>query len=103
MNQKIKSMKNNTATIKGDLPIKVIKMFGFKLSVPLSNIYRRCLKNGEYPNIWKHEIVTPAPKKFPPNEPNDLRKISGTPNFSKIFEKISHSEDTTLAILCGCL
>ena len=33
------------------------------------------------------ETVTPVPKKFPPQTPNDLRKISGTLNFSKIFEK----------------
>ena len=32
-------------------------------------------------------MVTPVPKKFPPEVPKDLRKISGTLNFSKLFEK----------------
>ena len=80
-------MKSNSATVFGDIPIKVIKRFGYEISFPLSDIFKRCCKAGEYPDIWKMEIVTPAPKKFPPQTPNDLRKISGTLNFSKIFEK----------------
>ena len=80
-------MKNNTSTVNGDIPIKVIKIFSHELSVPLADIYKRCCKYGEYPNIWKFETVTPVPKKYPPEKPNDLRKISGTLNFSKIFEK----------------
>ena len=87
VHQKIKKMKSNSTTIIGDIPIKVIKAFGYELSFPLSNIYKRGVKYGEYPNMWKMEIVTPAPKVFPPQSPNDLRKISGTYNFSKIYEK----------------
>ena len=52
----------------------------------MSNIYN--FDFGKYPDIWKLKIVTPAPKKYPPQTPQELRKISGTPNFSKIFEKI---------------
>ena len=87
VHQKIKMMKNNTATVVGDIPIRVIKMFGYELSFPLSDIYKRSCKNGEYPHIWKLETITPAPKKYPPENPSDLRKISGTLNFSKIYEK----------------
>ena len=87
VHKKIKSMKNNTATISGDIPIRVVKMFGYELSYPLSDIYKRSCKFGEYPDIWKLETVTPAPKKYPPQSPKELRKISGTYNFSKIYEK----------------
>ena len=73
--------------VSSHISIKVVKMFGYHLSFPLSNIFKRCCNSGEYPDIWKMEVVTPAPKKFPPETPNDLRKISGTLNFSKIFEK----------------
>ena len=52
VHQKIKKMKNNSATIIGDIPIKVIKAFGYELSFPLSNIYKRGVKYGEYPNMW---------------------------------------------------
>ena len=43
---------------------------------------------GEYPNIWKLEIVTPAPKVYHPASEDQLRKISCTKNFSKFFESI---------------
>ena len=87
VHQQIKKMKSNSATVVGDIPIKVVKMFGYHLSFPLSNIFKRFCNSGKYPDIWKMEVVTPAPKKFPTETPNDLRKISGTLNFSKIFEK----------------
>ena len=87
VHQKIKSMKNNTATVPGDIPIRVVKQFGYELSFPLSDIYKRSSKYGEYPNIWKLETITPAPKQYPPKDPTELRKISGTLNFSKIYEK----------------
>ena len=87
VHKKIKSMKSNTATLKNDVPMKVIKMFSYEFSFPLSHIYKRCCRFGEYPNLWKLETVTPVPKKYPPETPEQLRKISGTLNFSKIFEK----------------
>ena len=65
-------MKSNSATVFGDIPIKVIKRFGYEISFPLSDIFKRCCNAGEYPDIWKMEIVTPAPKKYPPQTPNDL-------------------------------
>ena len=46
------------------------------------------VERGEFPNIWKVEMVTPAPKVYPPESVDDLRKISGLKNFSKIAEKI---------------
>ena len=87
VHRKIKQMKSGKATIKGDIPVKLIKMFGYQLSFPLSNIFVRCCKAGEYPSIWKTETVTPVPKQYPPEQLKHLRKISGTLNFSKLFEK----------------
>ena len=51
VHQRIKKLKNNSSTLKGDLPAKVIKMFGYEISFPLSNIFIRCCKSAEYPNI----------------------------------------------------
>ena len=39
-----------------------------------------------YPTLWKHEWVTPAPKVTNPQEISDLRKISCTSDYSKLFE-----------------
>ena len=84
---KIDSIKKKTATVTGDIPMKVIKFCAEKLSFPLSDIYSRAILHGEYPNIYKVEVVTPAPKSYPPQTTRDLRKKAGTPNFSRIFEK----------------
>ena len=85
---KIISHKKRTATVIDDIPMKVIRYCAEELSFPLSDIYERAILHGEYPNIYKQEIVTPAPKVYPPQTAKDLRKISGTINFSRIFEKI---------------
>ena len=84
----LKKIKTNTATVKDDIPAKLIKEFAPELSEPLANILNCMVTRGEFPDIWKVEMVTPAPKVFPPTKIEDLRKISGLKNFSKIAEKI---------------
>ena len=56
------------------------------MSFPLSDIYNRAVMFGEYPDIYKLEIVTPVTKSYPTQSTKQLRKISGTKNCSKIFE-----------------
>jgi hypothetical protein len=85
---KIMSIKKKTCTLSGDVPMKVIKFCAEEISFPLSDIYDRAVSHGEYPDLYKMEIVTPAPKCYPPQTAKDLRKISGTLNFSKILESI---------------
>ena len=43
---------------------------------------------GIWPKLWKHEFITPVHKVFPPVNTDDLRKISGTKNLSKIYEAL---------------
>ena len=81
-------MKSKISTVIGDIPWKVIRMFASDLSVLLQNIYNAAITNGEYPNNWKLEMITPVPKVNPPADESQLRKIACTKNFSKIFEKI---------------
>ena len=84
----IQSMNKKSATILGDVPIKIILEFSVELSTPLAHIFNSCLENAIYPNLFKSESVTPAPKKFPPEKIKDLRKISGLFNSAKIFDKL---------------
>ena len=86
--EKIKSMKKKSSTVPGDIPWKIISEFAVELAEPLSNIYNSSTLSGVWPNIWKFEYVTPVPKVFPPDGIDDLRKISGTKNFSKIYEAL---------------
>ena len=83
----LKKIKTNTATVKDDIPAKLIKEFAPELSDPLANIINCMVERGEFPHCWKLEMVTPAAKKFPSSTFEDLRKISGLKNFSKIAEK----------------
>ena len=62
----LKKIKTNTATVKGDVPAKIIKEFAPELSSPMEDIISCMVRRGEYPNIWKLETVTPAPKVHPP-------------------------------------
>ena len=83
----IKNTKSTKSTLKGDLPCKIIKEFAMELSDPLAHIFQESISQHEYPQLWKEEQVTSVPKVFPPETENDIRKISGTPFFSKTFER----------------
>ena len=74
----IKSMKKKKSTVLNDLPWKLIYEFSVELAEPLCHIFNSSLIEGIWPEMWKHEIVTPVPKVFPPKSPSDLRKIAGT-------------------------
>ena len=62
--------------------------FGTELSDPISDIISRGISHGEYPDIWKLKLSTPVPKVMPSMSPEELRKIIGLKNISKICEKI---------------
>ena len=49
----LKRIKTNTATVKDDIPSKVIKEFACELSAPITEIINTMVKLGQYPNIWK--------------------------------------------------
>ena len=82
----INGMNKKAATVKNDVPMKILDRFAEEISFPLTHVINATLK-GKYPNLWKLETITPVPKVFPPEKLKDLRKISGLLNCSKIAEK----------------
>ena len=88
VNKTIQSMNKKAATIPGDVPMKIIAEFSVELATPLAHIFNCCLESSTYPNLYKSESVTPAPKKYPPEKMQDLRKISGFLNCAKLFDKL---------------
>ena len=58
----------------------------FSKSWPLTTLFNNCLTQARYPDVWKQEWVTPAPKVTYPKDISDLRKISCTSDYSKLFE-----------------
>ena len=86
--EKIKKMKKKASTVICDIPWRVILEYAVELSAPLSNIFNTATLDGIWPDIWKREYVTPAPKVYPTLATDDLRKIAGTKNLSKIYEAL---------------
>ena len=66
-------------------PSLVAPAAGF-LAVPLCHIYNTITATSTWPLVWKQEFVTPIPKKPLPADVNDLRNISCTALFSKVYE-----------------
>ena len=84
--ERINKLKNTRSTFNIDIPNKLRKEFSAELSTPLADIINACLTKQYYPRLWKHEVVTPAPKVTHPKLVKELRKISSTSDFSKVFE-----------------
>ena len=79
-------MNTNKATVPGDFPAKLIKLFAAYLAEPLTDILNTSVRRGEYPKIYKFEISTPVPKLYPTESTSQLRNISGLFNFDKGLE-----------------
>ena len=83
---KLKGQKNTKSTLPIDIPDKLKKEFAPELSLPLTDIINACLKQQKFPSFWKFEWVSPVPKVTNPKLLKDLRKISCTSDYSKLFE-----------------
>ena len=58
------------------------------MKIPVTNVVNASIRQGQWPDICKMEIVTPVPKEFPTKTIDQLRNISGLTNLNKIFEKL---------------
>ena len=86
--QIINKMNKKSASVKGDLPMKLIAEFSIELSQPLTHIINYIFETKIYPTIWKKETITPIPKVYPAESMKNLRPISGLMNFAKVFDRI---------------
>jgi hypothetical protein len=83
---RLKRLKKTRSTLPLDIPDKIRQECAPLLAGPLSTIINTILTQSVYPADWKLEWVTPAPKISHPKEISDLRKISSTSDYSKIYE-----------------
>ena len=84
----LSKLQTNKATVPGDYPVKLIKLFAAYLAEPLTDIINTSISRGEYPKIYKFEVSTPVPKAYPPQNTTQLRNISGLLTFDKVMEKL---------------
>ena len=83
---RLRNAKKTKSTLPLDLPDKIRQGCAPLLAGPLQTIINSCLTQSVYPADWKLEWVTPGPKTLYPKVIIDLRKISSTSDYSKIFE-----------------
>ena len=86
---RLEKMKKTKSTLPIDIPEKLRRECSPHLAAPMSKIINDSLNQSVYPSLWKHEWVTPAPKISNPQEITDLRKISCTSDYSKLYEGFS--------------
>ena len=86
----LKKMNLKSATVKGDVPIKLISEFVDFLALPITHIINSMFEYGKYPSLWKQEFITPVPKASASSMSNikQLRPISGVLNTAKVADKI---------------
>ena len=68
---RMSKQKKTKSTLPIDIPDALRKEFAAELTTPLTNIINECLQQQYYPKLWKHEWVTPAPKK---NQPKSVKR-----------------------------
>ena len=79
--------KKTTSMVPGDIFPKLVNRCSAMLAWPLSAIFNQIIRFHVWPVHWKREYVTVIPKKTAPGDFADLRNISCTLFFSKVFER----------------
>ena len=87
VHDRIRKAKKPKSGVPGDLPRTLVQEFSPELSAPLSKIYNRIADTGEWPSPWKLEHGIPLQKINNPENEDDLRVISLTSFYSKVYEK----------------
>ena len=83
---RLKSFRKPKSMVLGDIFPCLVNRSATSLALPLTHIFNTITLTQSWPDLWKIEYVTPIPKKTMPQVPGDLRNISCTQLFSKIYE-----------------
>ena len=73
-----------------NISIRMIKLCGKSIALPLSLIFQSILNDGVFPDDWKKSNV-PCHKKDSKNLIKNFRQISVLPIFSKVFERSTYN------------
>ena len=84
--KRLRECKKPRSMVHGDIFPHLVSPCADYLAIPLSCIYNELLRTYVWPVDWKVEYVTAIPKKKMPESYADLRNISCTKLFSKVFE-----------------
>ena len=84
--EQFKKSKKPKSGVPGDLPKKLTEKFYAELAKPMTRIYQNIVSTKEWPTMWCTEYGIPLQKQTNPESEDQLRIISLTSFFSKIFE-----------------
>ena len=82
----LRELKPSKAGHPSDLPVRLIREFANELASPLCHLYNACIDEGVFPSCWKTATVVPIPKEKNITSYDQLRPISLTPIFARVFE-----------------
>ena len=83
---RLKAFRKPKSRVKGDIFPSLVNSAAGHLSVPLTDIFNCVSSTKRWPADWKREFVTPIPKKTILENAGDLRNISCTKLFYKVYE-----------------
>ena len=84
----IRSLNNNKAHGHDNISFRMIKICDEAIVKPLSIIYKNCIDNGIFPNLWMKSSIVPVHKKGDKQLLQNYRPVSLLPILGKILEKI---------------
>lgn len=84
--KKIRDFKKPNSMVQGDIFPKTVTACAPFLAIPLREIFNEITRTYIWPLDWKKEYVTIIPKKTLPTDFSELRNISCTKLFSKMYE-----------------
>jgi hypothetical protein len=86
-NDQLRKLKEKKATGDDQIPTLFLKRMAPNLFEPLTIIINRSLREGKFPNTWKHAIIVPIGKIPSPKSAEDFRPLAILPIISKITER----------------
>ena len=81
----------NLDSSKSNSSIKMIKICGESITVPLKMIFEQSLKERKLPEVWKKANIVPVHKKEDKNLIKNYCPVSLLPVFSKIYERFIYN------------
>ena len=99
----IRSLNPNKAHGWDEISIRMIKLSDASLVTPLKIVFTNCLRQGVFPEIWKHANVVPVHKKNEKNVKSNYRPISLLPIFGKMLEKLVYDPLYSHLVSCDLL
>lgn len=84
----LKLVKTNKAAGPDGIAPLVLKNCANELAPVLTSLFNLSLESCRVPNLWKHSIIVPVPKKPKPLVSNDFRPVALTSTIMKCFEHL---------------